>query len=612
MTGQHLAEATIEALAHGRDELAGRGSLEHLDTCATCSEELARARARSHAIGPALREHMPEVFLDDLVSAALAAQPAPMPSSFVPSQASLGLSLCAGLSLAAAAALLAHPALPTLSSLLGGLARSRVLFGVIHRVVSSEVPYGWSLVMVGSWCLLGACVLSARALFVRDATHHFGAALGVLLVGALSLQSSPALALELEGEFPDAERVTVTASREPLSAVLKRIASAARLGLVVTLPDDPLVSVHVRQMPLRDVLTSMLADQPVRVRRDGKMLTVRGLSSGTPVGDGAPLAAPGVPLAADLAPEAGSPALPTLRTLPNLPPLAPRGRPHERVVVGESMIIERGERVSDAFVLGGKLTVRGVVEGDAVVVGGDLEVEPGGEVHGDTFALGGQVKVAAGEPAAAAPGAAPAIAAPPASTDSDADANDKSAGEEDQATDNEADSDDDDGISGLFSSVSRYAMLFVLGLALLSVWPRRLLALQRAISESPWRTGALGAISVPAILALCLLLVVTILGIPLAIVVALGAALAMYAGLAASAWTLGRVLPISQLAEHPIRQLAAGVALLCLVSFVPVLGSLCVLAAGALGLGAMVRTRFSEPAAPPAADLPTPATDGPG
>jgi len=78
---------------------------------------------------------------------------------------------------------------------------------------------------------------------------------------------------------------------------------------------------------------------------------------------------------------------------------------------------------------------------------------------------------------------------------------------------------------------------------------------------------------------------------------ALASALAMYAGVAASALAIGKILPIRRLAESPVLQLGAGVFVLFLLARIPVLGAILFVAAAALGIGAIVRTRLSE--APP-------------
>jgi hypothetical protein len=184
----------------------------------------------------------------------------------------------------------------------------------------------------------------------------------------------------------------------------------------------------------------------------------------------------------------------------------------------------------------------------------------------------------------------------------------------DDDEDEDSDSDEHQSwLSSTLSSLSRHALLFVLGLVLLGAFPRRIRAVNAVIMESPLRAGATGVLAALAAVVLCLLLVITIIGIPAGIVLALGSALAGYAGLAATAWVVGSVLPIEKLRGHPIRELGAGVFLLFLTSRVPVLGAVVLAVACAVGLGAIVRTRFAEPPltppAPPEAPPPEPPLD---
>lgn len=90
--------------------------------------------------------------------------------------------------------------------------------------------------------------------------------------------------------------------------------------------------------------------------------------------------------------------------------------PRDRVARGESLVIRSGERVENAVVLHGDLTVEGGavvekavavggtvtlrtgarVEQDAVAIGGDLNVETGARIGKDAVSLGGQVIEAKG------------------------------------------------------------------------------------------------------------------------------------------------------------------------------------------------------------------------
>ena len=73
------------------------------------------------------------------------------------------------------------------------------------------------------------------------------------------------------------------------------------------------------------------------------------------------------------------------------------GGTEDRVVVGEDLFIKEGDVVDgDAVVTGGDLTVNGTVTGDAVCTGGDLTVGPKAVISGDAVAIGGKIKVTPG------------------------------------------------------------------------------------------------------------------------------------------------------------------------------------------------------------------------
>lgn len=63
---------------------------------------------------------------------------------------------------------------------------------------------------------------------------------------------------------------------------------------------------------------------------------------------------------------------------------------------GRDVVVEAGTAVEEASVVGGNLTVRGRVLGDAVAVGGTVRLEPAARVDGDAVSVGGNVEAAPG------------------------------------------------------------------------------------------------------------------------------------------------------------------------------------------------------------------------
>lgn len=64
----------------------------------------------------------------------------------------------------------------------------------------------------------------------------------------------------------------------------------------------------------------------------------------------------------------------------------------DRVSFGSSVTVREGEEITgDLVVFGGDADIYGKVDGDAVVMGGNLTIEPTGSVDGSTVAFGGSV-----------------------------------------------------------------------------------------------------------------------------------------------------------------------------------------------------------------------------
>jgi hypothetical protein len=66
---------------------------------------------------------------------------------------------------------------------------------------------------------------------------------------------------------------------------------------------------------------------------------------------------------------------------------------NDAVSIGQGRIIGENEIVSDAVVIGADLTVYGIVNGDAVCIGGDLKVGPQAVIKGDVVNIGGQLDI---------------------------------------------------------------------------------------------------------------------------------------------------------------------------------------------------------------------------
>jgi hypothetical protein len=155
--------------------------------------------------------------------------------------------------------------------------------------------------------------------------------------------------------------------------------------------------------------------------------------------------------------------------------------------------------------------------------------------------------------------------------------------------------------SGFFAAVTeaseaalRYALLFLGALLFAYFAPERFGRLHVAVRRAPLRSIAAGTVAFVAGSLLSIVLVITILGIPFALVLGLAGFLAATMGLATVGHLLGQALPARALEGKPVWRLAAGILALFLVTRVPFFGWLAFLVALAIGAGAVVLTRFGK------------------
>ena len=242
----------------------------------------------------------------------------------------------------------------------------------------------------------------------------------------------------------------------------------------------------------------------------------------------------------------------------------------DRVSFGDRVFVGSGELVHDAISFGGDTVVEGTVEGDAVSFGGSVVLRDGAAVQGDTLSFGGPVVDQRSGVASTAQASVQTVSDPPGGVI--------------------------DMLWVFLGATARSAvlhlMLFLLGLLMIGVGRDRLGALQVAMIKDGPRTIGVGALGYLSALAAIVLLAITLIGIPIAVVVGFAVPLATYVGLAAAATVLGAVLPIPQIQGKEVHQLGAGVAVLFLASLVPFAGGVFTAVVACLGLGALIRTRL--------------------
>ncbi|MBI2897310.1 MAG: hypothetical protein HYY06_27380 [Deltaproteobacteria bacterium] len=575
----HLSAPALEALAHSRPDLATADEREHAAACAQCVRAIADTEALSRVVGTTFRNaDLPLPDLDAIVRSAVSSGLAPAASGVRERASRRSLLVAAVIAIVAASAAgvaSRRLSIPSVSSVLD-LARDgwTVVSAVVHLASAHAVPTLTPLALA-VFALFALCL---RAI-VTGAHRTLGAGgvlmktIGFLFTILVLLASAPAGAIELRGEWPERkERINLDVDSRPASEVLRRAAEAARLSLVATLPSDPPWTMHVRNTPLEDVLVAVLADIPVVAERHGSLIVVR------PAG-GPPPAQPEAPPPAPVPAHAAAP-LPAIPAPAPAPPPAPSAaRPpsaglQDRVTFGGDAIVRAGERVRDVVTMGGDALIEGEVTGDVVTMGGDIRLGRGAVVHGDLVTMGGDTDVDEG---AVVHGDRVRMS-----------------GHESGHGARHGDAGIGDFVEDVLSSAASYALLFLLGLVLLGVLPERLGALQRSIVRKPARAAASGVLGFCAAALLIAVLCVTIIGIPAAVLLAIALSVALYVGMAASATVIGAILPVGRLKDRPVLQLAAGVTALYVVSIVPLAGTIVVVAAVVVGLGAVILTKLGK------------------
>lgn len=160
---------------------------------------------------------------------------------------------------------------------------------------------------------------------------------------------------------------------------------------------------------------------------------------------------------------------------------------------GENIIIDDGERVlSDIVLIGGDVTVNGSVEGDVLVIGGNIYVNDTGYIRGDATAVGGKVKK---EEGAKVTGTTLSISMPfmfiP---------------------------------RGSVLQIMQGIMILVMAISLffsalaISLFPRPTLRISKKLSGQPIKSFLFGYLSYIGVGLIWVLLLVSLIGIPLAII----------------------------------------------------------------------------------------------
>jgi uncharacterized membrane protein YccF (DUF307 family) len=279
-----------------------------------------------------------------------------------------------------------------------------------------------------------------------------------------------------------------------------------------------------------------------------------------------------------------------------------RGK-HNRAGTGP-VTVREGEVVESAVAYGGPLVVEGHVEDDAVAFGGDVTLGPKAWVEGDVVAFGGSIHradTAMVEGDATAFGGSVIGAAIARGI---AEAAERPRHERDAEPHRH-------GTPTIVSALIWFIALFAIGFIASLLIPSRMKLIEGEIKSNPLKAGLAGLVAALALLPLTVLLVITIIGIPVAAALWLIAPLAAAVGFTAVASEIGMRLPVFRGRKTRALVLAVGLALLLGAALIPVVGPIAVFLLGLIGFGAIVRTRFGSRAAGPKPSGPMPTSDIP-
>jgi len=266
-----------------------------------------------------------------------------------------------------------------------------------------------------------------------------------------------------------------------------------------------------------------------------------------------------------------------------------------KVSTGGPITIEKGTRVEAAVAYGGPVIVEegAVVDGDAVAFGGDVVLKAGAVVEGDAVSFGGTV---VRDDTAVVRGDAVSLGGANFGAQVARNVVRKERAERAGAKDaaDEADSPSSNGGRGFAAFLLQFAVFFGLGFLLMMFAPNRMKALEATIRAEPAKNGLAGFLGLLATVPITAALVVTLVGIPVALMLWILVALFIPAGLAVVANAVGAKLPTGRMRKTQALVLAVGLLALLLVGHIPVLGPMVLAVAVFVSMGAIIRTRFGQ------------------
>lgn len=241
----------------------------------------------------------------------------------------------------------------------------------------------------------------------------------------------------------------------------------------------------------------------------------------------------------------------------------PPRRRQDAFTLGDDVLIGPNEQVRDAVALGGNVIVLGSVERNAVAIGGNVIVRPGGHVDGDTITVGGTVNL---DPGATARPHTLDLPTPEPSR------------------------------SWIRALTSRLVSLLGFtgcGVLTLGLFPEHVARVAEAITRRPGRAVLTGAFGALALALAAVVLAVTLIGLPLALMLLTLLGVAGVLGGVGACQALGDQLPLPR--PHGRWAVFAGCAMaFVFLDLLPGVATLGVVTFGLAGVGAALATGFGR------------------
>jgi hypothetical protein len=150
----------------------------------------------------------------------------------------------------------------------------------------------------------------------------------------------------------------------------------------------------------------------------------------------------------------------------------------------------------------------------------------------------------------------------------------------------------------VLGTLLRMMTLLIIGLLLITFLPEHIANVRGFLDGKPGHAALAGFAVLVGFIPLCILLAVTLVGIPLIPVAALVLAALVVVGLTAFSTWLGYRIPVFEGRKSVIGALLIGLVVLTLVDLIPVVGTILVTLVGFFAGGAVLLSRFGRIAPP--------------